>query len=117
MNTRRARAAAVICLLVALTFLAACGDDTTSTTHQTVPPVDSLTPQELAQLYDDACASCHGLLGEGGVSGVQLKDLTAAEQQMIIDVIKNGAGEMPASGGTMTDEQIQALADYVAGLQ
>jgi mono/diheme cytochrome c family protein len=106
-----------VVLALAIAVLAGCGDSTTTTTHETLPPTDSQDLGDMAALYDQACANCHGPLGDGGVSGVGLKDLTAAEQQMIVDAIRNGKGGMPASAGDLTDEQIEALARYVAGLE
>ena len=73
--------------------------------------------QEAAQRYAAACASCHGSSGEGGLSGVPLDRTTAADRQTVINAIRYGVGGMPASRGGMSDEQIIALADYVAGLR
>jgi len=104
----------LIALLLAGTLLAACGDPGTTTTD---PTLRAEWPQRAAQLFEAACASCHGPLGEGGLAGVTLNHMAATDRQLIIDAIRHGVGAMPASSGGMSDEQIKALAEYVAGLR
>ena len=101
-------------LLLAVSLLAACGGSSTTTTRSTMPANGSL---DAARLFAGACASCHGPLGEGGPSGVSLTATTATDRQLIIDTIRHGTGAMPASSGGMNDDQVKALADYVAGLR
>jgi len=50
-------------------------------------------------------------------SGVPLDEFSAADRQAVINAIRYGVGGMPASADGMSDEQIDALADYVAGLR
>jgi mono/diheme cytochrome c family protein len=114
MHRRHAIFSLTTILLLAVSLLAACGGSSTTIADPTLLAAGS---QDAAQLYERACAACHGSLGEGGSSGVSLQETTAAERQMIIDAIRHGVGAMPASSGGMSDEQIQALADYVAGLR
>jgi mono/diheme cytochrome c family protein len=65
-------------------------------------------------LFSANCASCHTLsaAGSSGTIGPNLDesslDAAAVEQQ-----IRAGGGGMPAFEGTLTDEQIQALARYL----
>lgn len=101
-------------LLLAVTLLAACGGSSTAITNPTPPAGGRL---DAAQLFEGACAACHGPAGDGGLSGVPLNQVTAADRQRVIDVIRDGLGAMPASPGGMSDEQIEALADYVTGLR
>jgi len=81
------------------------------------PTLPADGPRSAAQLYVAACAACHGPLGEGGLSGVPLDELSAADRQPVISAIRYGVGGMPASSNGMSDEQIEALAEYVAGLR
>ena len=66
-------------------------------------------------LFGANCASCHTLAAAGasGTIGPSLDnssiDVEAIEQQ-----IRQGGGGMPAFEGQLTDEQITALAEYVA---
>jgi mono/diheme cytochrome c family protein len=74
-------------------------------------------PQGAAELYAAACASCHGLQGDGGVSGVPLGGASDGDPQRVIDAIRYGVGGMPASSEGMRDEQVEALVEYVSGLR
>jgi mono/diheme cytochrome c family protein len=68
------------------------------------------------ELYDIACASCHGLAGEGLFgpavvgSGLQARKI---ESSIVRGRERSG---MPAYDGQLTDEQLAALVDYTAGL-
>ena len=66
-------------------------------------------------LFATNCASCHTLAaaGSSGTIGPNL-DESAADQAAIAEQIRNGGGGMPAFGDQLTDEQIQALAAWVA---
>jgi len=101
-------------LLLTGTLLAACGDSSPAIAHSTTPAGG---PRDAAQLFEGACASCHGPTGEGGLSGVSLREATAAERQLIFDAIRHGVGAMPASSDDMSDEEIDALVEYVVGLR
>jgi len=66
-------------------------------------------------LFSANCASCHTLAAAGtsGTIGPNL-DESQADLAAITEQIRNGGGGMPAFGGQLTDEQIEALAAYVA---
>ena len=61
------------------------------------------------------CGSCHTLAAAGttGTIGPSL-DESQPDVQLVIDRVTNGMGAMPAFEGRLTEEQIQAVADYVA---
>jgi len=61
-----------------------------------------------------ACAICHALsdAGAAGEIGPSLDDLKPDEAR-VIKALKTGIGQMPAFT-TLTDEQMQILARYVA---
>jgi cbb3-type cytochrome c oxidase subunit III len=66
-------------------------------------------------LFTANCASCHTLAAAGtsGTIGPNL-DESQADLAAITEQIRNGGGGMPAFAGQLTDEQIDALAAYVA---
>lgn len=103
-----------VVLLATGILVAACGGSSTTIAYPAVP-VDGAP--DGAQLYEGACASCHGSLGEGGLSGVPLDGFSAADRQLIIGAIRRGVGGMPASSDGMSDAQIEAIVEYVAGLR
>ena len=65
-------------------------------------------------VYSDNCASCHGPDGEGG-TGPQLGD-GAVEENLTLDeqleVIREGRNGMPAWGGDLSEEEIEAVAVF-----
>jgi mono/diheme cytochrome c family protein len=98
-------------LLVAA--LAACNGD----------PAGSATGG--AQVFASVCATCHGPKGKPTESRVQVmnvRDLTAPEfrarvtPQLVEAQVRSGSKNMimPSFQGTLTDEQIKAVAAYVA---
>ena len=103
-----------VTILAATLVTASCGGAGTLAADRT-QPVDGT--RNAARLFVAACASCHGLPGEGGSSGVPLDGTSAADRQLVISAIRYGVGRMPAASDGMSDEQIEALAEYTAGLR
>ncbi|MFY9488504.1 MAG: PQQ-binding-like beta-propeller repeat protein [Solirubrobacterales bacterium] len=66
-------------------------------------------------LFTDNCAGCH-TLADAGAKGTVGPNLDAAKPDVkaAIDKITKGGGGMPAFAGTLTEEEIQAIAEYVA---
>jgi mono/diheme cytochrome c family protein len=68
------------------------------------------------QLFEDwGCASCHTLKDAGatGHVGPAFDGDAALTKDFVVGRITNGQGAMPSFGGLMTDEEINALADYI----
>jgi cbb3-type cytochrome c oxidase subunit III len=61
------------------------------------------------------CGSCHALAAAGasGTIGPNL-DESQPDVALVVDRVTNGKGGMPSFRGRLTEEQIQAVADYVA---
>jgi len=112
--TRRPTIALAAVVLGVALATAACGGSGAPSVGPN-GPVDGV--RDATRLFASACAACHGPRGEGGVSGVPLVGTSAADRQLVVDAIRYGTGAMPASSAGMTDEQIEALADFVAGLR
>ena len=74
-------------------------------------------------LYNDTCAKCHGLNGEGGGAGTKtLLTEDKFEQDMdkpFFDAIKDGVKDMgmEAYGASLSDQQIWAMVVHVRELQ
>lgn len=60
------------------------------------------------------CAGCHTLAAAGasGTVGPNL-DETKPSRELALDRITNGRGGMPAFGGQLSDEEIEAVTDFV----
>lgn len=81
------------------------------------------------QLYDDACASCHGIDGRGAPSGTRIEvplpdftDCQVSTREPDADwtalAAHGGAflglsSQMPAFGDVLTDEELHAAIDYI----
>ncbi len=65
-------------------------------------------------LFTSNCASCHTFAAAGstGTVGPNL-DQASLTADAIAEQIRNGGGGMPPFEGQLTDEQIQALAEFV----
>ena len=67
------------------------------------------------RLFASNCASCHTLAAAGatGTIGPNL-DNSSIDAAAIEEQIRQGGGGMPAFEGQLSDEQIDALAKFVA---
>lgn len=65
-------------------------------------------------IFSQSCASCHALeaAGSTGTIGPNLDESSATLEEAIEQIV-NGGGAMPAFEGQLTEEQIQAVAEYV----
>jgi len=78
-------------------------------------------------IYAEKCALCHGATGHGDGPGAAALDpkprnhtdgayMNAQTNAQLHEVIKNGKGQMPAWGATLSDEQIDQVLSYVRTL-
>ncbi len=81
-------------------------DDVTGTS---VPSSD-LPTGEGADLYAANCAACHGAVGEG--DGALPINVPFAND-LLMEIIRVGIGNMPGFATALTDEQIVVLSEYV----
>ncbi|HXF98125.1 MAG TPA: c-type cytochrome [Gaiellaceae bacterium] len=67
------------------------------------------------QVFLANCGACHTLADAGttGTVGPNL-DQARPSKGLALDRVTNGKGQMPSFKGTLSDEQIQAVAEYVA---
>lgn len=69
-----------------------------------------------AELYEIACATCHGLYGEG-LFGRRITNTGVKESKIRTNILKGRLNSgMPSFDGMFTDEQLQALIDYTLAL-
>jgi mono/diheme cytochrome c family protein len=99
-------------------FVAVCAAATDEDPRCAPPPPagggDGGEPTDGATIFSANCASCHTLAaaGSSGTIGPNL-DESQPSLELAIDRITNGQGAMPAFGGQLSEEQIQAVAEYV----
>ena len=72
-------------------------------------------PAEGAVVFSENCSTCHGATGHGGNGGPDLRTMPLAQsEEGAIQQVTNGGGGMPAFGGTLSEEEIENVAAYVA---
>jgi len=70
-----------------------------------------------AELYQIACASCHGIYGEGRV-GLRLRSGGVQENKIRSTILRGRSiSGMPSFEGQFTDEQYEALVSYTIALE
>jgi mono/diheme cytochrome c family protein len=90
------------------------------------PPEEGTTGETTAgdplaegrQVFASAgCGSCHAL-ADAGSSGTVGPDLDASQpsEELVVDRVTNGRGAMPPFRGQLSEEQISAVAEYVAAV-
>lgn len=67
------------------------------------------------KLYEGNCLACHGAEGVGGHNGPNLENLEMTEEELA-EQIKKGGGSMPPFEGTLSEEEINALVEYLKTL-
>ena len=79
------------------------------------PPAGALEAGKAA--FSANCGSCH-VLADAGATGVVGPNLDAAKpsRDLVLQRVENGQGVMPPFKGTLSDEAIASLADYVASV-
>ena len=67
-------------------------------------------------LFTDNCGSCHTLsaAGTSGTVGPNLDDV-GLDAVVVEDIVREGSGTMPSFEGDLTDDEIAAVAAFVAG--
>lgn len=67
-------------------------------------------------VFADTCGGCHTLsaAGTSGTTGPNL-DEVSLDASAIEGIVRDGRGGMPAFGGDLSDDEIAAVAAFVAG--
>lgn len=96
-------------VLAAAAFVTGCGGASGS-------QATGENPGDGKQIFSDSCAGCHQFApaGSGGGSGPDL-DGTSLTVQEIAAQVRDGGGGMPNFSGKLTEQQIQAVSEFVAG--
>ena len=70
---------------------------------------------DAVELYESGCARCHGTFGDGTSRGPELIGIAATvpDKSVSADQIANGGRGMPSFGSRWSEEEIQAVVDYI----
>ena len=114
--------AAILTLFTVPAALSACGgaDSSGAAAPAATPSPAATTPAEGdtqtpatvdgAAVFADNCSGRHAGDGSGG-QGPNITPRTDARH--VADQVRNGGTSMPSFGSSLSDEQIEAIADYV----
>lgn len=82
---------------------------------QPVANVDPALLEKGKSIYEANCAACHGANGQGmpPVMPALAGNANLQDAQMILNVVKNGRGAMPAVGANFSEEELVAVATYI----
>jgi len=77
--------------------------------------VDPTLMEKGKAIYEANCAACHGANGQGmpPVMPALAGNANLKDAAMILNVVKNGRGAMPAVGAGFTEEELKAVATYI----
>jgi mono/diheme cytochrome c family protein len=69
---------------------------------------------ELGQItFEGACAKCHGYEAEGDIGPRLADNAILLQRDTIEDVVRNGRSAMPSVGDGWSDDQMEALLNYL----
>ena len=102
--------------------------------NEEIPPPPPLDPQQVAQgrgLYNQYCAACHGISGEGqpdwkipnedGSFNPPPHDISGHtwhhDDKLLLEIVTQGSdfpqSQMPTFGNQLTDDEVQAILEYI----
>ena len=110
--TRMIRKHAVSLIAIAVVFGATMGTHTALAQSAADDP--AATAAGMA-VFEANCAGCHGADGMGSDRGRPLIDIALSEPDRLVHIasVTDGKGNMPAWGGTLSGEDIDAAVSYV----
>ncbi|MFA1819520.1 PQQ-binding-like beta-propeller repeat protein [Virgibacillus oceani] len=73
---------------------------------------DKVSVDEGQIVFENNCLACHGQDGGGGHNGPSLQD-TEMDKDQLIEQTKNGSVNMPGFENALTEEEIEAVAEYM----
>ncbi|MGO4348771.1 cytochrome c [Paenibacillus sp. MCAF9] len=101
-------------VIVFVLLLSACGGGTTGEAPNKDNSGEGTESSEAVALYKKRCISCHGTELQGR-AGPNLQQVGAKlSEEEIVDVVSNGRKGMPKFESSLTTEQIQSLAAWLA---
>lgn len=104
-------------MLGAVLVLGACGGGNKTDNDQNAGGTDNgeTSSVDAEKLVSTNCTTCHGGNLEGRGNAPALANIgSELSQDEIHDIVTNGQNGMPAFKGTLSDEEITAVAKYLA---
>jgi len=109
----------VVIVVVSLLFVGRKADwspnfNAKALTNTSIPATDSLAISGSILFQQKACLYCHSINNEGGKVGPDLTHVAnrLSEEQLIIRIV-NGAKNMPAYGGSLSNDELNKLVAFL----
>lgn len=90
-------------------FLFACGGNNTQNNEPT-----KISGYEVFRMQ---CVACHGQDGKLGLNGAQDLTQSTLTKEERLEILNNGKSTMPSFRGILSQEQINAVAEYTLKLK
>lgn len=110
----------IVCFLFIALFATGCGSSTETAPPETTPDQNpapgGAVSADVNAIYKQNCLSCHGEDLGGQIPGnTNLQKVgSRLSREEIYNRIHNGGNGMPAFNGRLSEEEINALADWLA---
>jgi ubiquinol-cytochrome c reductase cytochrome c subunit len=94
------------------------GQQGTAQVNADAPLPSGLSAQRGQHVFAKRCASCHGVMGSGGVGPSLIGVVARRGQAGVESFVRNPSGAMPKLyPDALTELDVRAVAEYVAGLR
>jgi ubiquinol-cytochrome c reductase cytochrome c subunit len=117
---RRHPAAVLVVIMLGLLLTGGLYAAANTATEARSVEADALLIEEGKRLFLEGCSSCHGLAGQGSDNGPSLIGVGAAAVDFQVGTgrmpLANFGAQAPSKAVEYTDEQIRAIAAFVASL-
>lgn len=99
-------------LLMLIAVVSACGGSSDNNEANDGNNNEGDTTASGEEVYSNNCASCHGDDGDGNPS-LQGNDF-ASDVDNVVEQVTDGGDTMPEFGSKLSDDEIDAVAEYVS---
>lgn len=114
----------VVCMAGVMGILISCGPEKSpfdkkpsGNTQSDAPTSQDKKVYSGAEIYTQKCIACHGNDGNLGIGGAKKITASTLTQQERVDLISNGKKTMPAFKTQLSQEEINAVAEYTFTLK
>ncbi|MBP1996376.1 c-type cytochrome [Paenibacillus eucommiae] len=116
---KRIRVIVASCFLITALGTAGCGANSATGDQTSQTPVTDIkvVSEQGMELYKANCIACHGVDLEGKVGPDLRKVGERKTKSQIAGQIRDGGGKMPAYNASLSKEDIETLAGWLASLK
>ena len=102
----------LIALVLGILFACGGGDKPSSNNSSASNNTPAKKEVDGKKIWKSLCIACHGLYGDMEVNGAKDLNLSTLPLEDRIEIITNGKNVMTPFKGTLSEEEIKAVAQY-----